>query len=71
MLQNQNCKIEIPYNCAATLDIVCPHCGYKHQDGWDMPIENDEHECAECFKKFGYSSEPTVYYTSWKDNEKS
>jgi len=69
MLQNQNCKIETSDTCVATLDIVCPHCGYKHNNGWDLPDSNDSHECEECFKTFGYSSEPTIYYTSWKYNE--
>lgn len=33
-----------------TSEIVCPHCGYKFSDSWE--VESNEVECGECEKKF-------------------
>jgi DNA-directed RNA polymerase subunit RPC12/RpoP len=42
-----------------TVHIVCPYCGYKHDDT-DWVIDNHmegEHNCAECKKRFKFNAD--------------
>jgi DNA-directed RNA polymerase subunit RPC12/RpoP len=47
-----------------TKEIVCPYCGYEQGDSWEYDGECDELECAECGKKFHYSRDISVSYST-------
>lgn len=35
--------------------MICPHCGHRHRDAWEMvggDEEEREHDCDECGKAF-------------------
>ena len=49
-----------------TDEIVCPWCGYEKGDSWECDDEEDDRECGECGKVFGYNRIITVAYTSYK-----
>lgn len=49
-----------------TETIVCPYCGCEFQDNWEYPDEDWECSCQDCGKKFYYSRDVQVSYTSHK-----
>lgn len=51
-----------------TDEIVCPWCGYKHGDSWEMGDE-DTHECDECENTFSHYRDIEVTYTTWKEED--
>ena len=56
-------KIDTDY----TEDIVCPWCGYKHEESWEFDDDGDD-ECANCGQPFFYSREVTVTYSTHRVN---
>lgn len=48
-------------------EITCPYCGYEFSDSWEYRQECDEEECCECGKKFHWSRNVSVDYTSKPD----
>jgi ribosomal protein L37AE/L43A len=44
-------------------DIICPVCGYKQQDTWELP-DDGEIECAKCGTELSYSSNPSRNITT-------
>lgn len=44
--------------------IICPHCFYRQGDEWEMNDEEDNFTCVNCEKKFSYTKDITVYYSS-------
>jgi len=53
-------------DCRYTDEIVCPYCGYKFRDSWEMGA-NGEPECPECGKMFSFTTDVTVLYISERD----
>lgn len=49
-----------------TSNIVCPYCGHEYQDSWETEEDYGTQECGECDKKFSYSRNVTVEYTTTK-----
>lgn len=49
-------------------EVICPWCGYKYTDSWEM--SDGEHECPECEQKFVLEIETEVYYTTSKCEDK-
>jgi transposase-like protein len=50
----------------AESEIVCPWCGYEHQDSWELNggDEGDwEHECHDCEKTFAAQRHVSVSYS--------
>lgn len=45
-----------------TEEVVCPHCGYKHEEYWEF--ENGDYDCAECGKWFTVSRNVSVTFTT-------
>lgn len=41
---------------------VCPHCGYVHEDYFDM--EEGDHECRDCGKTFVMTIEIEYFFTT-------
>ena len=60
-MSEENKDIEHEY----TEEIVCPWCGYETGDSWECSDEGEE-ECPECQKKFNYSRNIQVSYSSWR-----
>lgn len=44
--------------------VVCPHCGYKHNDAWEF--RSGEHSCEGCNGVFRVAVETTRTYTTSK-----
>lgn len=53
-----------------TKDIVCPYCGHRERDSWEISGNEDgkssEVECSECSKAFYYECHVRVTYTTEK-----
>lgn len=54
------------FDCTCTDVIVCPHCGYRHKDSWEIADGDDygETTCAKCEKPFQWSRFERVTYTT-------
>jgi len=55
-----------------TSEVVCPYCGHKQSDTWELTGGDDEEDtvnCGKCEKEFGYRTEITIDFTSWKLKE--
>lgn len=48
---------------------VCPHCGYVHEDYYEM--EEGDFECEDCEKTFVISIERELLFTTTKIKEES
>jgi len=51
-----------------THNLVCPYCGYEHEDPDDMRASGT-YPCQRCEKEFTYSCDYTVYYITEKAKE--
>lgn len=49
-----------------TEEIVCPYCGYEHENSWEWEGSGGREECAECGKEFKWESETVVTYCTEK-----
>ena len=47
-----------------TDEVVCPYCGYEHQDSYEY--EDGEIDCQRCDNKFNLTKEVSVSYTTEK-----
>lgn len=47
-----------------TDEITCPWCGYEHADSWEYADSDNECECMNCNKMFGYERHIEVTYSS-------
>lgn len=47
-------------------EIVCPHCGYRHRDSWEVNSDDTNLECEDCGKEFLMTRVTEVYYTTKK-----
>ena len=56
--------IMIDHHC--TEEIVCPYCGCIHTDSCEYPDEDMHCECISCGKRFYYSRDVEITYTSHK-----
>lgn len=58
-------------NHSWTEQIVCPHCGYEHEDSWDFYLNADDNSvrlfCYRCDKPFMSDREVEVTYTTRKE----
>lgn len=50
-------------DCEYTDNLVCPYCGWEHDDTYDMN-EAGEHSCEKCDKNFSYDVYYSKSYTS-------
>lgn len=56
-----------PIDCEYQPHIVCPYCGYVHQDSWEIDdgtSECLEVECGNCELEFDVTVDRSVDYTS-------
>lgn len=47
-------------------NIICPYCGDKNEDSWEVEGDSGEIECDECGNTFEYERDVTVDYTTYK-----
>lgn len=47
-------------------NLVCPFCGEDQSDSWELPDEDNKHQCDSCKKYFKYDSETVRTFTSYK-----
>jgi hypothetical protein len=50
-------------DCEFTDDLICPYCGYAHEDDGEMN-EPGQMECSSCDKHFSYDVDYTKYFSS-------
>jgi transposase-like protein len=48
----------------ATAEIVCPWCGYVHQDSWEVGSDEGTFECHDCEQSFQYARHTTITYAT-------
>jgi DNA-directed RNA polymerase subunit RPC12/RpoP len=48
-----------------TDEVVCPHCGYEHQDSFEFS-DYGESECGDCGETFWHEREITYTYATRK-----
>ncbi|MEN6292864.1 MAG: hypothetical protein ABFD07_12720 [Methanobacterium sp.] len=58
------------YKYLYTDNIVCPYCGYKEMDSWELGDYDDNHECGSCEKVFAFERIKTVEYKSYPLSDK-
>ncbi len=50
-----------------TDEIVCPHCGYKFHDSWELNDQDGtKQDCAECGEEFELAVNFEVTYSTYK-----
>ncbi len=49
-----------------TDEIVCPYCGNEYSDSWEYEEEGSKIECDSCNRKFNYTRNTSVSYTTSK-----
>ncbi len=52
-----------------TDEVVCPYCGAEQGESWELADNNDDYDCNECGKVFGYERDIEVTYRSWKKEQ--
>lgn len=65
---NRRMEEPIPIDHECTDEIVCPYCGAKFSDDWELEDEQDV-ECGECGKMFHMEPTFSVTYTTSKIEE--
>ena len=55
-------------DCEYTREIVCPYCGYEHQDSWEAD-DQDTRLCGSCEREFKFTRDVDVTYISEKIEE--
>lgn len=64
-------KIE-PADCECTDEIICPHCGHKHEEYYEFFRNSDKLcsiDCENCGKTFHAERDVFVYYTTKKEKK--
>ena len=51
-------------DCKFTRELVCPYCGYKFNNSWELRDEGNI-ECESCEKIFDYERDVVVSYISY------
>lgn len=53
-------------DCNNTEEITCPYCGYAYTDSFEFRNDTGEERCNSCKKKFYYSRDIYVSYSTEK-----
>lgn len=57
-------------DCNDTPDVICPYCGTKQSDSWELFLDGDDMikaECEGCTKTFSVVQYVSVTYSSYKE----
>ena len=49
-----------------TYNLVCPYCGYKDEDAWELSDNESETYCSRCDKEFAYTRHVSISYSTSK-----
>lgn len=52
-----------------TNEVVCPYCGYKDRDSWELSDNDGETYCGRCDKEFAYTRNISISYCTSKIEE--
>lgn len=52
-----------------TEEMVCPYCGYIHENSNELSSDSSEYECDNCGRKFLYERETEVHYSTYSMEE--
>lgn len=50
--------------------VVCPYCGYRCQDSWELSADRDQTSCGRCGKEFYYARYVEYSYNTSVDEER-
>ena len=53
-------------NTTSRVDVVCPYCGFIHDDSWEFSRQSHTGWCRECDREFRLSADQRVTYTTAK-----
>ena len=53
-----------PIDTEFTREVICPYCGYEHQDSWELD-DDFEFQCHRCEKLICGERIKTIEYTTW------
>jgi len=45
-------------------NLICPVCGHKEEDSWELPDSDDEYECGTCGSTLSYQRNVSVTYST-------
>lgn len=51
-------------------DLICPYCGYKEIDSWEVSGDDGENTCGRCDSEYSYTRDVEVTYTTTPINYK-
>jgi len=52
-----------------TKEIVCPYCGFKFEDSWEVSGDDGDITCDDCGKEFSFERIKDITYTTYaKEN---
>lgn len=59
-------------NIRNTPQPVCPYCGAKDYDWWELSDKENEQEgeCGKCGETYMMVGEAVMYWTTWKPKKK-
>lgn len=49
-----------------TDEMVCPYCGYIHENSNELSSDCSEYECEVCGREFHYERETEVHYDTYR-----
>lgn len=57
---------EVEFDTECMIDLICPYCGEKYQDVWELYDDEGTRTCGNCEKEYEYERSVSVYYTTTK-----
>jgi transposase-like protein len=53
-----------------TDEMVCPYCGYIHENSNELSSDISDYECDVCGRKFHYERETEVHYDTYRKEDR-
>jgi DNA-directed RNA polymerase subunit RPC12/RpoP len=61
---NDEIKKEIVHD--STTNVVCPYCGFEHQDSWEIRDDSGSMNCDDCGKEFEFERTVDITFSTSK-----
>jgi DNA-directed RNA polymerase subunit RPC12/RpoP len=58
--------MENKIDCRYTDEVICPYCGYEYSDSWEFRSNEGELTCNNCNKKFLYTRNISIDFSTTK-----
>ena len=62
-------------DCQYTNEVVCPYCGYAHEDSWEFFLDGGDSAhgagCCQCEREFDVERYAEVTYSASKMEERN